>query len=146
MQDIYSKKRSDGNNWNKRAWNANGTPSLQDSSGLNISAPSFNVSDFMGPNVHSKPRRDFMKSQPVLLTATPHSSKRRHRSAESRVVRRIVGSKPQRRPRPKTPTADKRAKSGRKKRSSGWNQRQLLPKTCVICVERKHHTIILKLN
>ena len=100
----------------------------------------------MAPNVHSKPRRDFMKSQPVLLSSTPHSSKRRHRSTESRVARRIVGSKPQRRPRPKTPTADKRAKGGRKKRSSGWNQRQLLPKTCVICIERKHHTIILKLN
>ena len=102
----------------------------QDSSGHRTLTPSFNnVPNFLVSNVRSKSRRpDFMKSQPVLL-GTKQSSKRRHHSTESRSFRRTTGSKPRRRPRPKTPTADKRAKSAHEKRDSGWNQSQTLPKT-----------------
>lgn len=129
LQEIYSKRRNEGHNWNSRAWNNGGGPPMQDSSGHRMSAPSFSVSDFMVSNVHSKPRRaDFMNSKPVLLGSTP-SSKRRHQSTESRGFHRAIGPKIQRRPRPKTPTADKRAKSAHENRDSGWNQRQLLPKT-----------------
>ena len=100
----------------------------------------FHVSDFMTQKVRSKPRRnEFMTPQPVVL-GSKQSSKRRHQSAESRVYDRTRRSKPQRRPRPKTPTADKRAKNIHKKRDSGWTQRQLLPKTFVVSIKSSSTT------
>ena len=130
MQDIYSKRRNEGHNWNSRAWSDSGASSTQDSPATN-----FNVSEFMIQKVHSKSRRtEFMTPQPVIV-GSKQSSKRRHQSTESRGFDRAVRSKPQRRPRPKTPTADKRAKNVHEKRDSGWTQRQLLPKTFVMSIK-----------